>query len=172
MNYMARPHKHAVVPARPAMSPNLTRLSQPTEPDSPATEAVQILRKLADGIDPITNTPLPGESPYQSAKVLRALQFALNSVTGTVMKKPRPGPTAAGKPWTDEEDARLVAGFKSGVSVTDLIRKHARTRGAIIARLERHGLAAPSGFWKPQRHPEFQAKRQLESPQENPNGKN
>ena len=45
----------------------------------------------------------------------------------------------AGKPWTAEEDERLLAGFDSGVSVKDLTLAHSRSRGGIGARLVRLG---------------------------------
>jgi hypothetical protein len=160
---MPRRPKLSVVPATPAVSPNPTPSSPPTEPDSPATEAVQILRKLVDGIDPISNTPLPDESPYQSARVLRALQLALERVTRTAMKKAKSLPAAAGTPWSEEEDSRLAKAYVAGESLSELARAHQRTYGAIISRLVQRGLVAPSGFRHPQPSRQFQAKRQSNS---------
>jgi len=159
---MPRRPKLSVVPATPAVSPNPTPSSPPAEPDSPVPETVQILRKLVDGIDPITNTPLP-EGPYQSARVLRALQFALERVTRTAMKKAKSLPAAAGTPWSEEEDSRLAKAYVAGESLSELARAHQRTYGAIISRLAQRGLVAPSGFRYPQPSRQFQAKRQSNS---------
>lgn len=46
-------------------------------------------------------------------------------------------PPNAGKPWTDQEDERLRAGFLTGDSPQALARAHQRTTGAIKARLIR-----------------------------------
>jgi uncharacterized protein (DUF433 family) len=43
-------------------------------------------------------------------------------------------------PWTDREDNNLVAAYKSGVSLKELVRQHGRQPGAIRARLEKLGL--------------------------------
>ena len=43
-------------------------------------------------------------------------------------------------PWTDREDNNLMAAYKSGVSLKDLVRQHGRQPGAIRARLERLGI--------------------------------
>lgn len=48
-----------------------------------------------------------------------------------------------GKAWSPPEDARLVAGFHAGASVSALAQRHARGDGAIRARLQRLGLVEP-----------------------------
>ena len=44
----------------------------------------------------------------------------------------------AGKPWSSEEDERLLAGFDVGTRVDELATAHERTRAGIEARLVKH----------------------------------
>jgi hypothetical protein len=48
-------------------------------------------------------------------------------------------PRNAGKPWTQEEDERLLQAFDAGSSVDHLTVSHERTRAGIEARLVKHG---------------------------------
>ncbi|HLB33135.1 MAG TPA: hypothetical protein VJK54_02755 [Chthoniobacterales bacterium] len=50
---------------------------------------------------------------------------------------------AAGKPWTPQENERLIIGFDSGISIENLARNHQRTAVAIESRLIRLGKLAP-----------------------------
>ena len=49
-------------------------------------------------------------------------------------------PARAGARWTDQESDELAAKFKSGRSVEDLAREHARTAWGIEAQLGKLGL--------------------------------
>lgn len=42
------------------------------------TRAIEIVRQLADGIDPTTGERFPPDSPYQQADTVRALYLALD----------------------------------------------------------------------------------------------
>jgi hypothetical protein len=48
-----------------------------------------------------------------------------------------------GKPWSDEEDAQLLARFDEGEAPAALATAMGRSRGAILARLARHGRVPP-----------------------------
>ncbi len=48
--------------------------------------------------------------------------------------------TNVGMRWTDEEDERLIAEFRSGMKVAEIAKAHGRTKGAIRSRLQRHGF--------------------------------
>jgi hypothetical protein len=52
-------------------------------------EALRILRSLADGKHPFTGEPLPDESCYQSAKVLRALLAGIEALEKATERKSR-----------------------------------------------------------------------------------
>ncbi|MGA4289648.1 hypothetical protein ACI2TJ_22995 [Ralstonia nicotianae] len=52
-------------------------------------------------------------------------------------------PANAGTSWTAEEDKRLLEAFDVGSTPAQLAIEHGRTRGAITARLTRHGRLQP-----------------------------
>ena len=108
-------------------------------------EALRILRSLADGKHPFTGEPLPDESCYQSAKVLRALLAGIEALEKATDRKSRKLPAGAGKPWDTEEDRALVADFEGGAAIADLAQNHQRTEGAIRSRLMKLGKLQPPG---------------------------
>jgi hypothetical protein len=103
-------------------------------------EAKQTLEALANGIDPVTGEIFSGASPFDHPQVIRALFCAVRELDKREKRaRPRDLPDNAGKPWPEEEDARLLNGFDAGVPVKELAERHARTRGSIESRLIRHG---------------------------------
>lgn len=107
-------------------------------------EARQVIEALANGVDPRTGEVVEAESVLEAAMVTRALHAALQAIDARIRReKSRQGlPSNAGRSWTREEDLELTRGFKLGESVRHLATSHGRTRGAIIARLERLGEIA------------------------------
>ena len=104
------------------------------------TKALAIVSALADGVNPLTGEIFPTDSPYQNADVVRALVLASRALD--TRSKPRARatlPDNAGKPWTADEDQRLLAAFDRGGSLADLAQAHGRTAAGIQARLEKHG---------------------------------
>jgi hypothetical protein len=84
--------------------------------------AVKILQILADGVDPATGEPFPASSPYQRADIVRALYAAMQALGNPPRAKAstsqeKPGLENAGRPWTQEEDARLGRAFDAGNTV-------------------------------------------------------
>jgi hypothetical protein len=110
--------------------------------------ALTIVSTLANGVNPLTGEVFPPDSPYQTPDVVRALFLAARVLEGNSKPKSR-GPSLpgnAGKPWTAEEDQRLLHEFDRGASVTALAQAHSRTNAGIQARLEKHGrLQASTG---------------------------
>jgi hypothetical protein len=108
-------------------------------------KAVGILKSLAAGIDPCTGEALASLAPLQSTEVLRALFLAADSLETRQRQVRRQAtlPRNAGKPWSVEEDERLLAGFDAGRKVDDLVAAHERTRAGIEARLVKHGRLEP-----------------------------
>ena len=105
-------------------------------------EAKQIIEVLAGGVDPSTGEVLADDSPLSSPHVIRALFIAAKALELMSSKPARPATAApgnAGKPWTEDEDQRLVAAFDAGTPVATLAREHERTTGAINSRLIRLG---------------------------------
>ncbi len=113
------------------------------------SEAAQILEALARGIDPETGEVLPENSPINSTHVLRALFLGAKALRESSPLKPPQRPTVEGteqawKPWTKEEEVRLVAAFQNGTSVQALATDHQRKIGGIRARLMRLGQLTPA----------------------------
>ncbi|MGA8055501.1 MAG: hypothetical protein WCA12_16860 [Burkholderiales bacterium] len=123
-------------------------------------KALGILRSLSDGIHPVTGEAMPAESPYQHPEVIRALLYAVSALASrpaepsvaltpsTAAKaQPRPGAGNAGKPWSKEEDERLVACFEAGETVAALAQAHGRSKVAVEARLAKFGkVPMPTGL--------------------------
>lgn len=105
--------------------------------------AKEIIRTLADGVDPTTGEILPNESVYYSPEVIRALYTLLEITNNKHIEDPLRN---AGKPWTDAEDNKLRNEFLSKVKVSDIAKDHGRTYGAIESRLEHLGLKKKP-FW-------------------------
>ena len=108
------------------------------EPD----RAIEIVRKLADGVDPFTGERFPSSSPYQHADTVRALYLALDGLDRVKRSKTRrtgDGPGKAGQPWTKEEEQRVLDQFDAKVDVSGIAQELERTEGAIWARLEKLG---------------------------------
>ena len=134
-------------------------------------KALKILKLLSDGNDPETGKPFPPDSPYQRPDVIRALFHAVRELKNDPASEVRssdPGagslPTSAagsrsssdkparpllsnaGKPWSTEEDERLVAEFDAGETIAALATDHGRSRIAIEARLAKFGkVPMPAG---------------------------
>ena len=106
-------------------------------------KALSILQALSAGTDPFSGEPFPTASTYQHPDVVRALETA---VAAQRRHAARPAAGNSGKPWTKEEDDRLVATFDKGGTIDDLAAAHARSRLAIEARLARFGrVPMPAG---------------------------
>ena len=106
-----------------------------------------LLQALAAGIDPHSGESFPPDSPYQHPDVVRALYAALEALntSGANKRLPtqRPVPSNAGKPWTKEEDERLLTAFADGTSLEALAARHGRSRTGIEARLAKYGKVPP-----------------------------
>ena len=103
---------------------------------------VHILDALIQGVDPVTGEELPPGTPLQNADVLRALlagKVAIESLADRETRR-KMLPDNVGRTWSDEEQATLIAAFKSGDPVADIAVRHGRTVRAIEARLVRLGL--------------------------------
>jgi hypothetical protein len=107
--------------------------------------AREILQALVQGIDPLTGEELPPGTILQHADVLRALLAGLTALEQTAARAQRRAqlPDNVGRAWTSDEEATLVASYKSGDSIPDIAIRHGRTLRAIEARLEKLGLLTP-----------------------------
>jgi hypothetical protein len=114
-------------------------------------QALSILQALSNGTDPFSGEPFPAASPYQHPDIVRALHQAVRALEAAVAAQKRQAARAsgagnAGKPWTKDEDERLVAAFDAGRPIDELAVAHGRSRLAIEARLARFGkVPMPAG---------------------------
>ncbi|HVY05352.1 MAG TPA: hypothetical protein VHB46_05200 [Burkholderiales bacterium] len=125
-------------------------------------KTLQILKTLADGIDPATGEAFSAGSAYQHPDTVRALFSAIRLLEDGA---PAPAPSAlarqpaapataksapenSGRPWSEEEDARLGQSHDAGKSIDELAGLHKRSKWAIEARLARLGKipAPPTRF--------------------------
>ncbi len=124
-------------------------------------KTLQVLKALADGIDPATGETFAAGSAYQHPDTVRALFSAIHLLEGTstaIAQPPtrqaspaapgKPGQENSGRPWSEEEDARLGKAYDAGKSVDELAGLHKRSKWAIEARLARLGKipAPPTRF--------------------------
>jgi hypothetical protein len=114
-------------------------------------KALSILQALSNGIDPFSGEPFPAASPYQHPDIVRALYQAVRALEAAVAAQKRQAARSiaagnSGKPWSKDEDDRLVAAFDAGKSIDELAAAHGRSRLAIEARLARFGkVPMPAG---------------------------
>ena len=111
------------------------------------SRAQSIIAALANGVDPTSGRAFPADSPYQAPDIVRALYVAAQALEAKANPRPRPKgdlPANAGKPWSDDEDRRLLTQFDNGQKLQELARVHGRTVAGIQARLERHGRLQPA----------------------------
>ncbi|HEY6926890.1 MAG TPA: hypothetical protein VI653_25615 [Steroidobacteraceae bacterium] len=104
--------------------------------------AREILQALVQGVDPMTGEELPSGTIIQHADVLRALLAGVTALELSEARSQRRAqlPGNVGRSWTKDEEATLVAAFRSGEPLPDIAARHGRTLRAIEARLERLGL--------------------------------
>ena len=119
------------------------------------TKALSIVSALANGVNPQTGEVFAPDSPYQTADVVRALFLAAQVLESRSRTKAKaPAPDNAGKPWTGDEDERLLQAFDAGTAIAELARAHGRTQAGIQARLEKHGRVQPGPLSSARRYVE------------------
>ena len=104
--------------------------------------ATKLIEALASGVNPLTGEVLNDGNPCQDPEVVRALCLAARALDERRQRLERQKalPANVGKPWSNEEDALLVAAFHSGKKLGELAIAHQRTAAGIEARLEKLGL--------------------------------
>jgi hypothetical protein len=107
----------------------------------PPLEALKIIESLANGVDPETGEILPTQSIFNNPQIIRALFVAGKALDKAAKHAERNNslPHKAGRPWSEEEDKELIALFDVGTQSKVIAEKHARTQGAVAARLIRLG---------------------------------
>lgn len=114
--------------------------------------ARRTVRKLAEGINPITGEALPEGAPYNHPHIVGALIALLEAseaplATGKKSKdkpkrEPRPGLANAGKAWSPEHRQRVTDAFAEGLKITAIAKELERSYGSIRSELIRQGVIA------------------------------
>jgi hypothetical protein len=104
-------------------------------------QALEMIRSLANGVDPESGEVFPPESAYQRPQVVRALYEAASALERIERFERRRAqmPAKTGEPWSEEEDRKLLAAFDAGRALQELASAHERTMGAVRARLLKYG---------------------------------
>lgn len=103
------------------------------------SESIQIIRKLADGINPYTGKKLKDVSPYQHPDTVRALYAAIRAFED-IQKLQSSRSGNAGNPWSKSEEQQLIDAHEAGKSIGQLAKIHQRSKGAIQSRLDKLGI--------------------------------
>lgn len=114
-------------------------------------KAKEIVSTLANGVNPVTGTPFPPDSPYNHPDIIRSLFAVIEGLSKSVKPKKtiqerqqenlnNNRPRNAGLPWDDVSRKTVAGKFKAGTSVDNLAMELERTKGAIIAELKRQGI--------------------------------
>jgi hypothetical protein len=108
------------------------------------SEALQIVRSLANGVDPASGEVFAPESPYQRADTVRALFAAAEALERATQfeRRKQQLPPKTGQPWTEDEDRKLLASFDAGRGLVELAAAHERTQTGVRARLVKYGRLA------------------------------
>lgn len=109
-----------------------------------SSEALCVVRSLANGVDPQSGEVFPANSIYQRPEVVRALFQAAAALERMTRYEARRStmPPKTGHSWAEDEDRRLLAAFDAGRGLTELAAAHERTASAIRARLIKYGRLA------------------------------
>lgn len=104
-------------------------------------QALNIVRSLANGVDPETGEVFPTESAYQRPQTVRALYEAATALERIERFERRKAqmPAKTGEPWSEDEDRKLLAAFDAGRELREIASAHERTMGAVRARLLKYG---------------------------------
>jgi hypothetical protein len=105
------------------------------------SQALAVVRSLANGADPTTGEVFPAESAYQRPDVVRALYEAASALQRQERfeRRRQQMPPKTGQPWQEDEDRKLLAAFDAGRALQELAAAHERTMGAVRARLLKYG---------------------------------
>ena len=98
--------------------------------------AIEILGALAQGVDPYSGEVFEEAHVCNQPDTIRAFYCILRE-----LEKPeetfKKRPENAGKPWEKEDDEKLWKLFREGMEIKELQVVFKRSRGSIMARLEK-----------------------------------
>ena len=107
--------------------------------------ALEILLRMADGVDPDTGELLAADHLCNRPAVIRALITAVQALSAAQPAQPiaytrKNGKLNAGRPWTDEDLLELKNLYQSGLPMSELCKRLQRRERGIQQQLYRLGL--------------------------------
>jgi hypothetical protein len=108
------------------------------------SQALTIVRALANGVDPETGVVFPADSPYQRANTVRALYRASEALekAGNFERRKSQLPPKHGQAWSEDDDRKMLARFDAGHGLPELATLLERTQVSVRARLVKYGRLA------------------------------
>jgi hypothetical protein len=103
------------------------------------------LKSLLEGVDPVTGYAIPKSLVLHHAVVIRALLCAVAVMGAEEVRARRRArlPRNTGRPWGPNDDAQVLAAFRSGDPLLQIAADHHRSLASVESRLERLGALAP-----------------------------
>src|SRR5258705_13858531 len=97
------------------------------------SQALAVVRSLANGVNPESGEVFPPDSAYQRPQVVRALYEAATALERIERfdRSRAQMPPNTGEPWTDAEDRQLLTGFDAGRALQELSSAPERTMVAV-----------------------------------------
>jgi hypothetical protein len=105
-------------------------------------EAINMIRALADGVNPETREVLKDDSVCRNPQTVMALNRALAALV-TQQQRELKKPASAGKYWSHSEDEQVCEELRKGMDFAEIAKTHNRTVPSIVARLVKLGKIAP-----------------------------
>jgi DNA-binding NarL/FixJ family response regulator len=106
-------------------------------------EAIQVIRSLANGVDPETQQSLEESSICRRPQAVKALNRALAALVAQ-QEREQKRPSNAGRAWSQAEDQQVCEELRKGTDFHEIAKAHNRSIAAILARLVKLGKIAPS----------------------------
>lgn len=85
---------------------------------------------------------MPYNDSCNQGEIVRALNVVVAELDKLAVRKSRPQPDNAGKPWTKDEEEQLTEEYRGGIAASEIAKLHNRSKGAITARLVRLGMVS------------------------------
>lgn len=101
-------------------------------------KAINILNNLKNTKTVNNGSPLLESSEYSDDEIEWAHRYAISAIKYAVRcKKQNNQPIRSGEKWSKEEDKSLRKSILNGKSIFSIAKRHNRSNGAIVARIER-----------------------------------
>ena len=109
--------------------------------------AKSFMDKLANGINPLDDSPVPDEDIVNNVRISRCF-FYVSDILRQVIENGGTKPTTTvhirannqenlGKPWTADQDEKLLTLYLDNIPIPEIAKRMQRSQGGIRARLKK-----------------------------------